>query len=50
MVHWAARSGGYVERPGSEPGPQTVWIGLPRMYDPAWAWDAFGPGAQSATR
>jgi hypothetical protein len=46
MVHLIARLGGYVERPQSEPGAQTVWIGLQRMYDLAWAWDSFGPGAQ----
>jgi Transposase DNA-binding/Transposase Tn5 dimerisation domain len=46
MVHLIAGLGGYVERPASEPGPQTVWIGLQRMYDLAWAWDSFGPGAQ----
>ncbi|MGA2500961.1 MAG: IS4 family transposase [Tepidisphaeraceae bacterium] len=43
IVHLVARLGGYVERPNSEPGPQTVWIGLQRMYDLAWAWDTFGP-------
>jgi hypothetical protein len=46
IVHLIAGLGGYVERPGSEPGPQTVWLGLQRMYDLAWAWDTFGPGAK----
>ncbi len=46
MVHLIARLGGYVERPKSEPGAQTMWIGLQRMYDLAWAWDSFGPGAK----
>jgi hypothetical protein len=46
MVHLIASLGGYIERPKSEPGPQTVWIGLQRMYDLAWAWDSFGPGAK----
>lgn len=45
MVHLIASLGGYVERPQSEPGAQTVWIGLQRMYDLAWAWDSFGPEA-----
>jgi hypothetical protein len=49
MVHLVARLGGYVERPSSEPGPQTVWIGLQRMYDLAWAWDTFGPGGDIHT-
>lgn len=46
IVHMVAGLGGYVERKNSEPGPQTVWIGLQRMYDLAWAWDAFGPEAR----
>lgn len=46
MVHLIACLGGYVERKGGEPGPQTVWIGLQRMYDLAWAWDSFGPKAK----
>jgi hypothetical protein len=49
MVHLIASLGGYVERPHSEPGTQTLWIGLQRMYDLAWAWDTFGPGAATAT-
>ena len=44
MVHLIARLGGYVERPQSEPGVQTLWIGMQRMHDLAWAWDSFGPG------
>lgn len=46
MVHLIARLGGYVERKNSEPGAQSVWIGLQRMYDLAWAWDSFGPDAK----
>jgi hypothetical protein len=45
MVHLIASLGGYIERKDSEPGPQTVWIGLQRMYDLAWAWESFGPEA-----
>ena len=48
MVHLIARLGGYVERPRSEPGVQTLWIGMQRLYDLAWAWDSFGPGAKDA--
>jgi len=43
MVHLVASLGGYVERRNSEPGTQTLWIGLQRMHDLAWAWDTFGP-------
>ena len=46
MVHLIASLGGYVERPNSEPGAQTLWIGLQRMYDLAWAWDTFGPAGK----
>jgi hypothetical protein len=50
MVHLIARLGGYVERNNSEPGAQTVWIGLQRMYDLAWAWVSFGPEATIRSR
>lgn len=46
MVLLIAELGGYVRRNDSNPGPQTTWIGLQRMYDLAWAWDAFGPQAK----
>ena len=49
MVHLVASLGGYIERPESEPGTQTLWIGIQRMYDLAWAWDTFGPEAKSRT-
>lgn len=45
LVHLIATLGGYIERPNSEPGAQTLWIGMQRMYDLAWAWDTFGPHA-----
>lgn len=45
IVHLIASLGGYIERHDSEPGAQTLWIGLQRMYDLAWAWDSFGPRA-----
>jgi hypothetical protein len=47
MVRLVAQLGGYVNRPQREdpPGVQTVWLGLQRMHDLAWAWNVFGPGA-----
>lgn len=47
MIRVVAQLGGYINRPNraDPPGPQTVWIGMQRMHDLAWAWDAFGPGA-----
>lgn len=49
VVHLMARLGGYIERPNHDPGPQPLWIGLQRMYELAWAWDSFGPGAKVST-
>ena len=47
LLPMIAQLGGYVPRPNREdpPGPQTVWLGLQRMYDLALAWNTFGPGA-----
>lgn len=47
MVRLVASLGGFVERLEKEPGAQTLWIGLQRMYDLAWAWDSFGPEANA---
>lgn len=46
-----AQLGGYVNRPDRKdpPGPQTVWLGLQRMRDLAWAWNTFGPSPSAAT-
>jgi hypothetical protein len=48
MVRLIAQLGGYVNRPNrtDPPGPQTVWLGLQRMHDLAWAWNTFGPNAK----
>lgn len=46
MVRWVAQLGGYLPRRHSQPGPQTVWLGLQRMHDLVLAWKAFGPEAQ----
>ena len=47
-----AQLGGYDNRPGRKdpPGPQTVWLGLQRMRDLAWAWNAFGPGSANPAK
>jgi len=48
MVRMVAQLGGYVNRKRpDEPGPQTVWIGLQRMYDMALCWQLFGPEAEN---
>jgi hypothetical protein len=49
MVHLVASLGGYIERATSEPGTQTLWIGIQRMHDLAWAWDTFGLEAKTGT-
>jgi hypothetical protein len=52
MMRLMAQLGGYVNRPhrSDPPGPQTLWLGLQRMHDLAWAWDTFGPGAHTGTK
>jgi hypothetical protein len=46
MVRLVAQLGGYVPRPLSDPGPQTIWIGIQRMHDFALCWQLFGPEVQ----
>ena len=50
MIRLIAQLGGYVNKPGRKdpPGPQTLWLGMQRMSDLAWAWESFGPGAKIA--
>ncbi len=48
MVRLVAQLGGYVDRPRSDPGPQTIWIGIQRMHDFALCWQLFGPQVQDA--
>jgi hypothetical protein len=43
VVRMIATLGGYVDRPTTEPGTQTLWIGLQRVHCYAMAWDHFGP-------
>ena len=47
MVRLVGQLGGWVNRPNRKdpPGVQTIWLGLQRMHDLAWAWNAFGPGS-----
>jgi len=47
MLRLIGQLGGYVNHPNRTdlPGPQTIWLGLQRTRDLAWAWDTFGPGA-----
>ena len=49
MIRLIAQLGGYINTPGRKdpPGPQTLWLGMQRMSDLAWAWNTFGPGAKA---
>lgn len=41
VVRMVAGLGGYVDRKKTQPGTQTLWIGLQRLRDLAVAWSAF---------
>ncbi len=43
IIRMIATLGGYVDRTSTEPGPQTLWLGLQRVHDLSTAWEAFGP-------
>jgi hypothetical protein len=43
MVRMIASLGGYVIRKSTQPGTQTLWIGLQRLHDLSTAWNVFGP-------
>ncbi len=43
MIRMVASLGGYVIRPKTNPGTQTMWFGLQRLHDLSTAWQAFGP-------
>jgi hypothetical protein len=42
MIRMIASLGGYVIRKTTDPGTQTLWIGLQRVHDISNAWTAFG--------
>jgi hypothetical protein len=43
IIRMIASLGGYVNRKSTEPGPQTLWVGLQRVHDLSTAWETFGP-------
>lgn len=43
MIRLISSFGGYVNRPKTEPGTQTLWIGLQQLHCFSVSWDAFGP-------
>jgi hypothetical protein len=47
MLRLVAGLGGYVNRRRKDPpGPQTIWLGLQRLHDIAYCYQAFGPAAK----
>ena len=46
VIRLIASLGGYVIRKTTNPGTQTLWLGLQRVHDLANAWDTFGPGSR----
>ena len=46
MIRLIASLGGYVLRKNTQPGNQTLWIGMQRMRDLATGYEAFGPGSK----
>lgn len=48
IIRMIATLGGYVNRRSTEPGPQTLWLGLQRVHDLSSAWEAFGPERSSS--
>jgi hypothetical protein len=48
MVRMIASLGGYVIRRSTQPGTQTLWLGLQRVYDLSTAWETFGPDCQKS--
>ena len=43
IIRMIAMLGGYVNRTSTDPGPQTLWLGLQRVHDLSTAWETFGP-------
>lgn len=46
MIRLIASFGGYVIRPKTHPGTQTLWLGLHQLHCFALSWDAFGPDSE----
>ena len=46
MIELISSLGGYIIRKATDPGVQTLWLGLQRAYDITTAWNAFGPEAK----
>jgi hypothetical protein len=47
IIRMVASLGGYVIRKSTQPGTQTLWIGLQRLHDLSTAWQVFGPSEET---
>jgi hypothetical protein len=47
IIRMTASLGGYVIRKSTQPGTQTLWLGLQRLHDLSTAWQTFGPDASA---
>jgi len=47
IIRMVASLGGYVIRKSTQPGTQTLWLGLQRLHDLSTAWQTFGPAARA---
>lgn len=50
MVRMIASLGGYVIRKSTQPGTQTLWLGLQRLHDLSTAWQTFGPENRTGSK
>jgi hypothetical protein len=48
IVRMIASLGGYVIRKSTQPGTQTLWLGLQRLNDLSNAWTTFGPDSRTS--
>lgn len=46
FIRMIASFGGYIDRPKTNPGTQTLWLGLHQLHCFAIAWDTFGPDSK----
>lgn len=46
IIELISSLGGYILRQATDPGVQTLWLGLQRAYDITTAWNSFGPEAK----
>lgn len=50
VIRMVASLGGYVIRAKTNPGTQTLWLGLQRLHDLSTAWNTFGPNTREPTK